>query len=137
MNEKCSAGNYWFRYLFDVSNSYEEKISKLYGINAGSFCFKNLDFVQKIRNLFEPHISENITFNAQLEQSSFNYAVCNELSFDLTKAFNFTNITQLFAQDYKFSHEKKLYHFCGFDNLMNGKFEKMNKFIYENSNRFN
>lgn len=129
MDQKCTSNSHWFKYEYDNTTKYLEKISKIKGINAGSFCFKNLNFLSKVRSKFENYISESdVLFNARLEQSSFNYAICEELDFDISQAYNFTNTTVLHAHNYEFSNDKKLYHFCGFSNEMNSKLYKMKNF---------
>jgi hypothetical protein len=127
----------WFKYPFDNSEEYLSKIYQMKGVNAGSFCFKDIGFIDLVRSFFISHITNDVMFNAMLEQSSFNYALCKYLNFDFTNIFDFTEQTQLFAHQHPFSDNKKLYHFCGFDNSMNGKIKKMIQFLYENSNRIN
>lgn len=135
MSEPCEQGRHWFKYPIDITKEYDEKSSHFLGINAGSFGFKDISFLEKVRNLFEPYKSDRIMDNAIFEQASFNYAVCKETDFDLSKAFNFRETCVFHAHNYRFSETHKLYHFCGFDNSMLGKKQKMENFLNENSDR--
>lgn len=135
MNSCCEQGRFWFKYPFDKTQEYSDKISYFFGINAGSFAFKNIEFLHRVRKLFENCKSHSIMENAILEQSSFNYSVLQEIRFDLNKALNFTDLTVFDAHKYEFTDCKKLYHFCGFENAMYGKKQKMQNFLNENKNR--
>lgn len=135
MNGACDQGRYWFKYPFDITKEYSDKITHFLGINAGSFAFKDVSLLSRVRELFEPYKSSNVMENAILEQSSFNYAVCQETNFDLNKALNFSDISVFDAHKYPYTNWQKLYHFCGFENSMIGKKLKMEKFINENAHR--
>ena len=135
MNVPCEQGRYWFKYPFDITKEYSDKISHFLGINAGSFAFKNIEFLARVRKLFDNCKSPSVMENAILEQSSFNYSVLQETRFDLNKALNFSDLTVFDAHKYQFTDWQKLYHFCGFENAMVGKKQKMEKFLNENKNR--
>jgi hypothetical protein len=107
------------------------------GLNAGTFCFKNLNFLSLVRSLYEPFISGEPHADARLEQSSYNYAVCKYVAFDFSLCFNLSSVVKLFASDCWFTPEKKLYHFCGFSNEMFSKFIKMSNFLNEKQRRHN
>jgi hypothetical protein len=125
----------WFLYK-KHDRDYIDRIKNLNGFNAGTFCFKNLDFLKKIRNSFEPHITDSIHLNARLEQSSYNFILSKEINFDTNNIFDLTSITQLFADMHPYTDSKKIYHFCGFSNEMQSKFFKMKSFYdkYKRSN---
>lgn len=135
MGKPCEQGRYWFKYPFDTTQEYSNRIINFLGINAGSFAFKNVNFLSRVRKLFNGRKSQNIMENAILEQSSFNYAVCQETRFDLQKALNFSDLTVFEAHKHSFTDRGRLYHFCGFENAMIGKKEKMQNFLNENKNR--
>lgn len=135
MNSQCSSHRYWFKYPHDNSDEYLYNIENLYGINAGSFAFKNISFLSKVRSYFENFKSNDVLNNAILEQSSFNYAICIENNFDFSNCFDFTNQSIIHAKSDSFCLNKKLYHFAGFTNSMIHKKETMEKFINENKNR--
>lgn len=135
MNSICSSGRYWFRYPHDHSQQYFDNIKNLDGINAGSFAFKNLSFLSKVRNNFEKFKENEVISNAILEQSSFNYTLCIENNFDFSNCFDFTDRSIIHAKYNSFDTNKKLYHFAGFTNSMLSKKESMQKFIHENKNR--
>jgi lipopolysaccharide biosynthesis glycosyltransferase len=125
--ESLPMTNEWFLYK-NHSEEHLKKIKQLNGFNAGTFCFKNISFLKKIRDAFEPYISQNIHSDARLEQSSFNFILSKEINFDITQAYDLTSLTQLFADANPYNEFKKLYHFCGFSNEMHSKFYKMKKF---------
>jgi hypothetical protein len=127
----------WFRYRAAT----EEKESRFFkdnnGLNAGTFCFKDLSFLALVRSLYEPFISGDAHADARLEQSSYNYAVCKYVNFDFAYCFDLSSTVKLFASDCWFTPEKKLYHFCGFSNEMFSKFLKMSNFLHEKQRRYN
>jgi hypothetical protein len=127
--------NEWFLYK-NHNNQYLNNIKNLNGFNAGTFSFKKISFLSKIRQAFKPYITQNVHLDARLEQSSFNFILSNEINFDINNINNLTQITQLFADINPHSNSKKLYHFCGFSNEMSSKFFKMKNF-YDNYARRN
>lgn len=131
--EKLPMNHEWFLYK-NHEEKYLKSIEKLNGFNAGSFSFKNINFLSQIREAFEPYVTQNVHADARLEQSSFNFVLSKEINFNIDNINNLTEITQLFADTANYSDQKKLYHFCGFSNEMSSKFFKMKKF-YDNYKR--
>lgn len=129
--EKLKMNEDWFRYQHADNEKEISFFKKNNGLNAGSFCCKNISFLNLVNSLYSPFISGDVHLDARLEQSSFNYAVCKTTDFNLSKCFDITDVTQLFASDFPYSKHKKLYHFCGFSNEMYSKFLKMQRFLYE------
>lgn len=119
----------------------EEKneMKKYYGFCAGSFGFKNLEFLSDIRNLIEPKlqnpsipdgISQNKRFemilsDCILDQTSFNYWILKRLP--NFKYFDFSDRMLMRPDDpfRRYTDDKILYHFCGFRAEMNSKYERM------------
>ena len=130
VSENLLMSNEWFKYN-NAAQNHLPLFEGMNGLNAGSFCFKDILFLEKVRNLYEPFVTGDVHSDARLEQSSFNYAICQETNFDLSCCFDLSPITRLFASDYKRTHDKKLYHFCGFSNEMASKFYKMKSFFHE------
>lgn len=133
--ENLKMSNEWFKYQNIKSKNYDAFFEGVNGINAGSFCFKDVSFLKNVRDLFEPYIANDVHKDARLEQSSFNFAICKYTNFDLSKCFDISSMVQLFASDFPFSDQKKLYHFCGFSNEMRSKFFKMKFFLNEKQRR--
>lgn len=131
VKEKLLMNNEWFKYPYNDSFEYINKAGLNAGLNAGTFAYKNISFLQHVRNLYEPFISQDTHLDARLEQSSYNFALSREVNFDFNKCHDLTSKTVLFADQHPFSAEKSIYHFCGFSNEMNSKFSKMKKF-YDN-----
>lgn len=101
-------------------------------INAGSFSIKKnyLFMFDEIRGLYEQYHKEDTNYNVKLEQSLFNYVFYKTIKDDKleNRAIDLHDTTSLFAQKYPLSKEKKLYHFCGFQNSMSKKLENMKKY---------
>jgi len=109
-----------------------EKMNNLNGINSGTFGFKDIGFLEKVRKLYENDITLDVMSNIKLEQSSFNYAICKELDFNIdNRVLDLTNKTLLFATGKQFNKEKTIYHFNGFTNTMSGKTSSMKSFLEE------
>jgi hypothetical protein len=132
--EKLKMSNEWFRYK-NASQDEAGFFDQTNGLNAGSFCFKDISFTKTVRDLFEKYINGDVHSDARLEQSSFNYAICKSTNFNLSECFDISPIVRLFASEHTFSDDKKLYHFCGFSNEMASKFYKMNLFLNEKKRR--
>jgi hypothetical protein len=120
----------WHCYKHRTEEEYD-KMSKLNGINSGTFAFKNVNFIKNIKKYYQQYITNDVMSNIMLEQSSFNYAICKELDFCLEKTLDLTDKTVLFAQDKNFDKQKTIYHFNGFNNQMSPKYAMMKDF-YEN-----
>lgn len=125
--EELPMNHEWFLYK-KHDHEYLEKIKLLNGFNAGTFSFEDINFLKQIRNYFEPYVTQDVHFDARLEQSSYNYALSKNINFDLNNIYDLTKITQLFADTKQYTYNKKLYHFCGFSNEMQSKFFKMKNF---------
>ena len=110
-----------------------EKMKNLNGINSGTFGYKNIGFIEKVRKLYESDITSDLMSSIKLEQSSFNYAICKELDFNIDdRVFDLTSKALLFAAGKQFNKEKTIYHFNGFTNEMNSKSNAMKSFLKEN-----
>jgi lipopolysaccharide biosynthesis glycosyltransferase len=131
VKEKLLMSNEWFKYPYNNSFDYINEANSNLGLNAGTFCYKNISFLNSVRELYTPFISQDIHLDARLEQSSYNLALSKSVDFDFSKCHDLTDKTVLFADQYPFSKEKTIYHFCGFSNEMNSKFFKMKNF-YDN-----
>jgi hypothetical protein len=108
-------------------------IDKFPGINAGIFTYDNVNFLRKVRNLFENKIyKKNYRQLAALEQSSLNYALADECGYDFDKINDITNKVKLYAKE-QVQLNKKIYHFCGdFFNEMQTKYKRMITFLRKN-----
>ena len=127
----------------------EEKIEmkKHHGFCAGSFGFKNLEFLSDIRNLIEPKLKnpsvpdglsqnerfEMILSDCALDQTSLNYWIFKRLP-DL-KYYDFCDKTLIRPDDpvRRYTSDKILYHFCGFRAEMNSKYERMRQWCRYNN----
>lgn len=118
----------WFYYPH-AHKDHLPVIKQFHAINAGTFCFKDPMFPDKVRSIFEPYISGHLINDAILEQASFNYATCLALDFDFRKAKELSSMVQLFAGCNPYLWDRKLFHFCGFRKDMVTKYEDMQKFL--------
>ena len=127
----------------------EEKIEmkKYYGFCAGSFGFKNLQFLSDMRELIEPKLKnpsipdgisreefhDIIIHDAILDQTSLNYWIFKR-SQDL-KYYDFCNKTLIRPDDpfCRYTSDKIVYHFCGFRAEMNSKYERMRQWCRYNN----
>lgn len=128
--EMLPMSNIWFS--SSIAN-YEEKMhmSQLKGVNAGTFCYENKEFVKEINKLIKiEYYAENIYTQAQIEQSTFNYKIFNILKTDKQILNDITSIVSLHAND--LVKNKYIYHFCGFNGKMEDKYIRMKKFISKN-----
>ena len=119
-------------YVYDKAPREDKlKMERILGMNAGTFCFKDIGFLEEIRRLWHPWVQwgSSTGVDARLEQSSFNYAICQRTGFDLGKCHDLTTITQLQAQVRPFDPAKYLYHFTGAPNTMAGKAYVMGEFL--------
>jgi hypothetical protein len=119
----------WFSYQH-IDRKNRKKFGSLNGINAGSFVFKNLDFLTSVKNLYNDHIRSTPVENAKLEQSSFNYALALLSDFNLEKYYDISPICELYC-DVSPIEGKLLYHFCNFVKSMEFKYNNM-KALYDN-----
>ncbi len=107
------------------------KMEKVFGMNAGTFCFKDIGFLEEIRGLWHRWVQwgSSMGVDARLEQSSFNYAVSRRVDFDFSKCHDITPVTQLQAAIMPYDPAKYLYHFTGPPNTMAGKAYVMGEFL--------
>jgi hypothetical protein len=128
--EMLPMSNIWFS--SSIAN-YEEKMqmSQLKGVNAGTFCYENKEFIKEINKLIKiEYYTENIYTQAQIEQSTFNYKIFNILKTDKQIINDITSTVSLHAND--LVKNKYIYHFCGFNGKMEDKYVRMKKFISKN-----
>jgi len=128
VKEKLQMSNEWFKYPYLNTPDYLNKVHNTLGLNAGTFSFTSVKFLENTRELFEPFISQEIHQDARLEQSSFNLALSREVNFDFSKCHDLTETVVLFADQSSYQSDKTLYHFCGFSNEMQSKLFKMKNF---------
>lgn len=122
----------WFFYKKSTQEEFV-KMSNLTGINSVTFAYKDINFLEKIRKLYENEIASDALSNGKLEQCSFNYAICKELDFNIdNRVLDLTSKSLLFATGKKFDKEKTIYHFNSLTNTMNPKLDKMKAFLEEN-----
>lgn len=126
----------WFYYENHDKKDLDMMI-KTQAINGGTFAFKNIEFIKKIKDLYTPYISKfNTVDNAILEQSSYNYAVAKTSNFTFDNCYDITDITVLYAAKKIPEKDKYLYHFCGFRDSMIVKYQEM-KELYDEYKRRN
>jgi hypothetical protein len=120
--------NYWW-YFDKVSENENVLLQNSIALNAGSFCFDNskLLLIKYIQNTYSKYYTKDASHNAMLEQSIFNYTIHKNTNFVLDNTHDITDFVQLFAGNSQISHNKKLYHFCGFTNEMHSKYNQMKK----------
>lgn len=128
VKEKLLMNTEWFKYPYLNSLEYISQAGSTLGLNAGTFAYKNIDFLSKVRYLFEPFISQDTHVDARLEQSSYNLALSSIVNFDFSQCHDLTDTTVLFADQFDYQKDKTIYHFCGFSNEMQSKLFKMKKF---------
>jgi hypothetical protein len=133
---KESMGGPWFNYR-RAPVSDRLKFFMLKGMNAGTFGFKHIKFTGSIRKLFEPHIQHNLIEDAKLEQTSYNYGMCLATDFDLSKSYDISDKSQLFAGYSPFDLSKQLFHFCGFQKTMADKYGEMASLVKARADTFN
>ena len=125
----------------------EEKLEmkKYEGFCAGSFGFKNIDFLSEMRNLMIPKqenaiipddISRREMFlkilpDAILDQTSFNYWIFKRLP--EFKYFDFSNQCIIRPDGMRYTSDKTVYHFCGFQMEMSSKYQRMLHFCHNNN----
>jgi hypothetical protein len=124
VREDCSMENEWFNSAFDN----KDELHKYKAINAGSFSFSSIDFLDGIRKIFKSKITNDALSDAKLEQSSLNrFLVENKI---LESPYNdFSNLVQLHVNPYHNYPGKTIYHFCGYSGGMTDKYDKMTTFL--------
>jgi alpha-N-acetylglucosamine transferase len=125
----------WFYYKnHDLQDLDRMKITQ--AVNAGSFAFKDISFLKRVRSLYEPYIEHNLVNNAILEQASFNYVIAKIGNFSFEHFHDLTDMSLLYASKKELVENKCLYHFCGFKNSMIEKYQEM-KNLYDKYQRKN
>ena len=114
----------------------EEKaqMRNIYGINAGSFTFKDVNFTNEVRKLYDTYDVETLPLDEQgyFEQSALNYTL-----FHLLRTKSFYNFKHIMLMPVYPGYEDeatydglichKAFHFCGFVGTMTTKLERMQK----------
>lgn len=123
-DSKINKNPWWY---FRYSNTDTTMLEQSQALNAGSFAFARSEYsiLNDIYTTYYQYATNNISNNAKLEQSIFNYYIYKYLNFTTENIHDITNITQLFASDYPLQNNKTLYHFCGFTNTMISKYNNM------------
>jgi hypothetical protein len=129
MDWSCGQKRQWFLYPYDQSIAYRERASSLPAVNAGSFAFKDIEFIEFVRKSFLSRSYSNVVQAAILEQSCFNYGLYKMCGFNNGDFFDMSFFSVLHAKEKDFQTHKKLYHFCGFSNTMIDKKTIMQKFL--------
>lgn len=124
--ENIHSNHEWFHYKY-----YNDKlkINNSYGINAGSFAFKDINLLYNIKKIYNNYIGLSPIDNAKLEQSSFNYLLALLSDFNIDKYYDISNICELHATT-SLIEGKLLYHFCNFTQSLEFKYNNM-KILYD------
>ena len=129
--------NEWFFYKKSTQEEFV-KMSKLIGLNSGTFAYKDINFLERVRKLYENETASDALSNGKLEQASFNYAICKEIDFTIdNRVLDLSDKALLHATGKQFNKEKTIYHFNSFTNTMNRKVDKMKAFLDSNFYRIN
>lgn len=120
--EDLKMSNDWFNYPF-ATDAEKNEFVLLNGINAGTFGFKDLNFLNVVRENCSRYNfdNQNEISQAMFEQSSFNYSFFKIM--DKCKYIDITNLVKLHAKEELSDHS--IYHFCGYDGFMDNKLRKM------------
>jgi len=128
VEESASMNSAWFAYP-GLGNRPRSKMSKLKGINAGSFAFRDRSILAEVRELMNAKLRNHLGLDAQLEQAAFNRMLFLR---DIPQSRNFkplSDIVKLYPDRYSYEPSgKSIYHFCGFSGEMASKFERMAAF---------
>ncbi len=122
--EKLTMSSRWFSYPF-ASEDEKNDFKTIKGINAGTYVFKNLEFIDKVRENYKFY-NKNLDHKKQamFEQSCFNYAL-----YEYVKTNSFYDISKyvkLFAKNEVL--DETIYHFCGYEGFMDNKLQRMIQF---------
>lgn len=112
----------WWSSAFEEKE--KEKLKQYTAINAGSFSFNDVSFLEKVRNIFHNRITLNHLLDAKLEQSSFNRAILEQGILE-KRYLDFSNKIQLHAKPDTINRQKTIYHFCGYSGGMMTKRNRM------------
>jgi hypothetical protein len=120
--EEIPMTNEWF-WFNDATDEEKELMLNHKGINAGTFGFRNMDFMNKLSETMSKYnFSQTPTLEqAKFEQTILNYVMFNQLQHNKPK--DITEKVLLHAKEELNSHT--IYHFCGFDGHMDKKFSRM------------
>lgn len=110
-------------------------IPNTYGLNAGTFAFKNKQFLNEMVKLLETHYNPYYDphTNAKLEQSLFNFLVGEKCNFNWAQLTDLTDITKIHVPtNFKHNPNLQIYHFCGWAGNMYTKYQRMINFLNNN-----
>ena len=123
---------------FHIPN--KQTIPDTYGLNAGTFVFKDKRFLAEMVNLLEVHYNPYYDphTNAKLEQSIFNFLIGEKCNFNWTELTDITDITKIHVpDDFKYNPNTQIYHFCGWAGNMHVKYKRMINFLNNNRHILN
>lgn len=121
--------NEWFSY--HISNK-ESIPSNVFGLNAGTFAFKDKKILSQITEKINTHFDEtnSARINAMLEQSLFNEFMSEKYNYDWSLTKDLTGIAKLHIPDNCIYDSKvQIYHFCGWTGNMTSKYARMVNFL--------
>jgi hypothetical protein len=123
--EKVPMSTKWFCYPF-ATESQKIDFQNISGINAGTYVFKNLDFIDKVRHNYRFYDIQNTNHREQamFEQSCFNYSLIEYVKDN--QFYDISKYVRLFANDD--ISENTIYHFCGYEGFMDNKLKRMLRF---------
>jgi hypothetical protein len=113
----------WFNYPY-ASPLEKDTFLNINGINAGTFAFKDLSFLDVVNKHCSKYdfSNQNQIDQAMFEQSSFNYTVYQMSD---RKIKDISKIVKLHAKEV-LCDGVTIYHFCGYEGYMDSKFNRMN-----------
>ena len=120
---------------FHISD--KQTIPDAYGLNAGTFAFKDKQFLIEINNLLKAQYKPNYskTQNARLEQSIFNSLVGEKCNFNWAEFTELSDTTKLHVPSgFEYNPNIQIYHFCHWNGNMLTKYQRMNDFLKSNPN---
>jgi hypothetical protein len=123
---------------FHISN--KRTIPNVPGLNAGTFAFKDKQFLTEMSNLLEAKYNPNYSKNnnAKLEQSIFNFFIGEKYNFNWTRTKDITDVTKLHVPDnFEYNPSILIYHFCGWTGGMKSKHRRMTNFLNKNQHVLN
>jgi lipopolysaccharide biosynthesis glycosyltransferase len=105
------------------------------GLNAGTFVFKNREFLEEMVTKITAHYNPNYhsQLNAMIEQSVFNHLIGEKCNYDWSVFKDLTDITKIHVpDDFIYDPRIQVYHFCGWTGSMVHKFYRMGNFLNNN-----
>lgn len=127
--EELKMSYLWFNFPY-ASETEKIVFNNTPGINAGTFGFRDLNFINSVRKYCEMYdfSNQNEIDQAKFEQSAFNYCIFKQ---DNKRIKDISKIVKLHAKENISEHS--IYHFCGYEGHMNTKLSRMkvvnNKFL--------